>query len=81
MRSILEFGGTVTVKEIASFIDNGGNVLVAADLRIGDALRDLATENGFEYDEDKTAVIDHLNYDTVLVGRTFHHCNIFRQES
>ena len=61
-----EFGGTISVKEIASFIDNGGNVLVAAGTRIGDALRDLATENGFEYDEDKTAVIDHLNYDTVL---------------
>uniref|UniRef100_A0A0N5AKH7 Dolichyl-diphosphooligosaccharide--protein glycosyltransferase 48 kDa subunit n=1 Tax=Syphacia muris TaxID=451379 RepID=A0A0N5AKH7_9BILA len=61
-----EFGGSVSIKEIASFIDNGGNVLVAAGTRIGDALRDLATENGFEYDEDKTAVIDHLNYDTAL---------------
>lgn len=61
-----EFGGTVNVKEIISFIDNGGNVLITAGTRVGDALRDLAAENGFEFDEDKTAVIDHLNYDTVL---------------
>lgn len=63
-----EFGGTVNVKEIISFIDNGGNVLITAGTRVGDALRDLAAENGFEFDEDKTAVIDHLNYDTVLVS-------------
>ncbi|VDN07648.1 unnamed protein product [Thelazia callipaeda] len=61
-----EFGGTVTVKAITSFIDDGGNVLITAGTRIGDALRDLAAENGFEFDEDRTAVIDHLNYDSVL---------------
>uniref|UniRef100_F1L1C8 Dolichyl-diphosphooligosaccharide--protein glycosyltransferase 48 kDa subunit n=1 Tax=Ascaris suum TaxID=6253 RepID=F1L1C8_ASCSU len=61
-----EFGGSVSVKEITAFIDDGGNVLIAAGTQIGDALRDLAAENGFEFDEDKTAVIDHLNYDTVL---------------
>uniref|UniRef100_A0A0M3IBF2 Dolichyl-diphosphooligosaccharide--protein glycosyltransferase 48 kDa subunit n=1 Tax=Ascaris lumbricoides TaxID=6252 RepID=A0A0M3IBF2_ASCLU len=61
-----EFGGSISVKEITAFIDDGGNVLIAAGTQIGDALRDLAAENGFEFDEDKTAVIDHLNYDTVL---------------
>ncbi|CAG9531793.1 unnamed protein product [Cercopithifilaria johnstoni] len=61
-----EFGGTISVKAITSFIDNGGNVLVTAGTRVGDALHDLAAENGFEFDEDRTAVIDHLNYDTVL---------------
>ncbi|MCP9262177.1 Dolichyl-diphosphooligosaccharide--protein glycosyltransferase 48 kDa subunit [Dirofilaria immitis] len=34
--------------------------------RVGDALHDLAAENGFEFDENRTAVIDHLNYDIVL---------------
>ncbi|VDK70486.1 unnamed protein product [Onchocerca ochengi] len=61
-----EFGGTINVKAITSFIDNGGNVLVTAGARVGDALHDLAAENGFEFDENRTAVIDHLNYDTVL---------------
>lgn len=68
---IVEFGGSVNVPEILSFIDNGGNVLVTAGARVGDALRDLAAECGFEYDEDKTAVIDHVNYDVVLVGAHF----------
>ncbi|KAM3718883.1 Dolichyl-diphosphooligosaccharide--protein glycosyltransferasesubunit [Dirofilaria immitis] len=61
-----EFGGTINVKAITSFIDNGGSVLVTAGARVGDALHDLAAENGFEFDENRTAVIDHLNYDIVL---------------
>uniref|UniRef100_A0A0R3RHX9 Dolichyl-diphosphooligosaccharide--protein glycosyltransferase 48 kDa subunit n=1 Tax=Elaeophora elaphi TaxID=1147741 RepID=A0A0R3RHX9_9BILA len=61
-----EFGGTIDVKAITSFIDNGGNVLLTAGTRVGDALHELAAENGFEFDENRTAVIDHLNYDTVL---------------
>nr|CDQ04585.1 BMA-OSTB-1, isoform d [Brugia malayi] len=61
-----EFGGLINVKAITSFIDNGGNVLVTAGTRVGDALHDLAAENGFEFDENQTSVIDHLNYDTVL---------------
>lgn len=35
-------------------------------LFLGDGIRDLVTENGFEFDEENTAVIDHLNYDTAL---------------
>ncbi|VDN60199.1 unnamed protein product [Dracunculus medinensis] len=61
-----EFGGSINVREIVSFIDNGGNVLITAGNRVGDALRDLAAENGFEFDEDGTSVIDHLNYDVAL---------------
>ena len=34
----------------------------------GDPLRELATECGVEFDEEKTAVIDHLNYDTDDTG-------------
>jgi oligosaccharyltransferase complex subunit beta len=64
--SVEEFGGSVNVKEIAQFIDGGGNVLVAASSNIGDAIRDLAAETGFEFDEENTAVIDHHNYDTKL---------------
>jgi oligosaccharyltransferase complex subunit beta len=63
--SVEEFGGTINVAEIVRFIDEGGNVLVAGSSNIGDALRELASECGFEFDEDKTAVIDHLNYDVI----------------
>lgn len=61
--SVDEFGGEVSVDKISEFIDNGGNVLVAGSTKSGEALRELATENGFEVDEDSAAVIDHLNYD------------------
>jgi len=44
--SVEEFGGSLSVQEITKFIDNGGNVLVAASSDIASALRDLAAEVG-----------------------------------
>ncbi|KAK7476524.1 hypothetical protein BaRGS_00032204 [Batillaria attramentaria] len=67
--SVEEFGGNVDVPAITNFIDGGGNVLVAASSDIGDPLRELATECGVEFDEEKTAVIDHLNYDVSDQGK------------
>jgi len=34
---------------------------------MGDAIKDLAAEVGFEFDDDKTSVIDHFSYDANLV--------------
>ncbi|KAL4221286.1 hypothetical protein ACF0H5_019549 [Mactra antiquata] len=67
--SVEEFGGSVEVSAITNFIDNGGNVMVAASSSIGDPLRELATECGLEFDDENTAVIDHLNYDVSDDGR------------
>ncbi|CAI4222005.1 unnamed protein product [Auanema sp. JU1783] len=64
--SVDEFGGTVNVKEIASFVDAGGNVIVTGGANLGEAIRELAIEHGFEFDETDTAVIDHKNYDALL---------------
>ncbi|XP_017880054.1 dolichyl-diphosphooligosaccharide--protein glycosyltransferase 48 kDa subunit [Ceratina calcarata] len=61
--SVEEFGGTLSVEMITDFIDGGGNVLVAGSSQTGDALHELASECGFEIDEEGSAVIDHLNYD------------------
>lgn len=61
-----EFGGSVSVETIAEFIDNGGNVLVAGSSTSGEAIRELASECGFEIDEENAAVIDHLNHDELL---------------
>lgn len=61
--SVEEFGGEISVEKITEFIDEGGNVLVAGSSRSGDALRELASECGFEVDEEGASVIDHLNYD------------------
>ncbi|XP_046820250.1 dolichyl-diphosphooligosaccharide--protein glycosyltransferase 48 kDa subunit [Vespa crabro] len=61
--SIEEFGGSLSVDAITDFIDGGGNVLVAGSSQSGDALRELASECGFEIDEEGASVIDHMNYD------------------
>lgn len=46
--SVEEFGGMLNVDVITKFIDEGGNVLVAGSSVTGDALRELASECGFE---------------------------------
>lgn len=66
--SVEEFGGDLSVDKITDFIDEGGNVLVAGSSASGEALRELATECGFEVDEEGAAVIDHLNFDVSDAG-------------
>ena len=68
--SVEEFGGDLSVEKITEFIDDGGNVLVAASAQSGDAMRELASECGFEVDEEGAAVIDHLNYDATSEDHT-----------
>lgn len=36
---------------------------------LGEAIRDLATECGVEFDDEATSVIDHLNYDVADSGK------------
>lgn len=67
--TVEEFGGALSVDAITDFIDGGGNVLVAGSSHSGDALRDLASECGFEIDEEGSTVIDHMNYDVSDTGR------------
>ncbi|OXU17865.1 hypothetical protein TSAR_013678 [Trichomalopsis sarcophagae] len=67
--TVEEFGGSMSVEAITDFIDGGGNVLVAGSSQSGDALRDLASECGFEIDEEGATVIDHMNYDISDTGR------------
>lgn len=67
--SVEEFGGSLSVEAITEFIDGGGNVLVAGSSNSGDVLRELASEVGFEVDEEGASVIDHLNYDANDQGK------------
>ena len=62
--SVEEFGGTVDVASLTGFVDQGGNILIAASSQVGDILREFAMEVGIEPDERETSVIDHINYDT-----------------
>eukprot|EP00092_Neocalanus_flemingeri_P036497 GFUD01039740.1.p1 GENE.GFUD01039740.1~~GFUD01039740.1.p1 ORF type:complete len:433 (-),score=127.73 GFUD01039740.1:260-1558(-) len=67
--TVEEFGGNLGVETLTDFIDNGGNLLIAGNSNLGEALREIASEVGFEADEEGTAVIDHLNYDTKDDGK------------
>lgn len=67
--TVEEFGGALSVEGVTEFIDNGGNVLVAGNSNTGDILREIASECGFEADEEGTSVIDHLNFDVADGGK------------
>uniref|UniRef100_A0A7E4VUX7 Dolichyl-diphosphooligosaccharide--protein glycosyltransferase 48 kDa subunit n=1 Tax=Panagrellus redivivus TaxID=6233 RepID=A0A7E4VUX7_PANRE len=64
--SVQEFGGSLSVAEITNFVDAGGNVLFAGGAKLGDAIRELASESGYEFDDDSTSLIDHHNYDATV---------------
>ncbi|XGW10729.1 hypothetical protein V3C99_012330 [Haemonchus contortus] len=64
--SVEEFGGSINVEEITRFVDEGGNLVVAGGSNLGNAIRELALQHGFEFDEPDTMVIDHNNYDMLL---------------
>lgn len=59
----------MSVDAITDFIDGGGNVLIAGSSQSGDGLRELASECGFEVDEEGASVIDHMNYDISDLGQ------------
>jgi oligosaccharyltransferase complex subunit beta len=61
--STQDFGGEVNAGALAAFVDKGGNILIAGDSTIGDAIRDFGYECGVEFEEAGTFVIDHLNFD------------------
>jgi len=61
-----EFGGSLSVETIVKFVDDGGNLILAGSSETTDIIRELATEVGVEMDEEKSAAIDHLNYDVTL---------------
>merc|ERR1712168_265327 len=66
--SVEEFGGSIDVGAITKFVDEGGNVLVAAASNVGSPIRELGSDCGIEIDEEKTSVIDHHNFDTTDDG-------------
>ena len=67
--SVESFGGQLDVSTITGFVDGGGNILVAAASNIGEPIKELASECGIEFDEENTAVIDHLHYDVKDDGK------------
>nr|ACO15465.1 Dolichyl-diphosphooligosaccharide--protein glycosyltransferase 48 kDa subunit precursor [Caligus clemensi] len=62
--NVEEFGGGLSPEGLAEFIDAGGDVFVAG-VESSNVLRELASEVGFEVDEEGTTVLDHSSYDSV----------------
>jgi len=58
-----DFGGGMSVEQILSFIDQGGNVIIAASPNCTEPIRELAYEIGLSIDDEGTEVIDHVSYD------------------
>jgi len=56
------FAPKISVSSVVDFIDSGRNVFLATDNQVGDAVSDLASEVGVEFDEEDTFVIDHFNH-------------------
>ncbi|XP_065857635.1 dolichyl-diphosphooligosaccharide--protein glycosyltransferase 48 kDa subunit-like [Euphorbia lathyris] len=57
------FGGSIDVSGILNFVDAGHDLIVAADTNPSDLIREIAIENGIDFDEDPAAmVIDHTSY-------------------
>lgn len=52
-------------------------MLVAGSSNSGDVLRELASEVGFEVDEEGASVIDHLNYDVNDLGKVCTKSDLF----
>jgi len=59
--TVEEFGGLVDVPSILDFIDEGHNVLLAADSTVSDPVREIAMECGVDFDEEGTYVLDHFH--------------------
>jgi len=59
-----EFGGYLSIDSILNFIDDGHNVILAADSTASDLVRELALECGVELGDEGYYVIDHLHYTT-----------------
>ncbi|XP_022125261.2 dolichyl-diphosphooligosaccharide--protein glycosyltransferase 48 kDa subunit [Pieris rapae] len=66
--TVVEFGGQIDTEAITKFIDDGGNLLVAGNSAASDVYREIATECGFEMDEESASVIDHFNFDSLDDG-------------
>jgi len=53
----------VSVESIVAFIDSGRNALIAVNRNVSEPLRSVANECGIDFDEEETAVVDHVNFD------------------
>lgn len=61
LKDVTSFKGTLDMGKLLDFVNDGGNVLLAASENVKDAVRDFAIEFSVEYDEAGTRVLDSFN--------------------
>lgn len=59
-------GGELDASTLATFVDEGGDVLLAVDSNISDTMRELVAEMGIEVEARGSEVTDHFHYDAAL---------------
>jgi len=52
----------ITYDDLFSFVEQGGNLLLAANENTSDGMRSFAERCGVEFDPEETAAIDHFSY-------------------
>jgi oligosaccharyltransferase complex subunit beta len=58
-----KIGDSLDADQVIDFINDGRNVILAADTGVSATLRDIASECGVGFAESNTAVIDHHSFD------------------
>jgi len=61
--SAQDLGERINPDLVIKFVDSGRNLLVAVNSNISEPIREIANECGVDFDEEQTAVIDHVNFD------------------
>jgi oligosaccharyltransferase complex subunit beta len=65
----VESFSSISFENLNEFVQDGGNILVAANRDVSDAVRDLVESFGVSFDKKGTEVIDHFENDATLDSR------------
>ena len=65
----VETFSSISFENLNEFVQDGGNILVAANRDVSDAVRDLVESFGVAFDKKGTEVIDHFENDATLDSR------------
>jgi oligosaccharyltransferase complex subunit beta len=78
LKDVSSFKGTLEVGRLLDFVNDGGNVLLAASEKVTDAVRDFAIEFSVEFDEAGTRVFDAFNQkDEYIIPNVIQNLKVF----
>ena len=62
------FGGALDAEAILDFVDAGHDVILAADQRASDEIRNLASDLGVDFEPQGSVVMDNMNHVALSKG-------------